>query len=362
MIPLASIINEYEKDFKQKYKKQLLPSHLKALSAMKICRSTHSPKMLMQCENEDCSHQTLVPHSCGHRHCPHCQNHETQTWIERQLQKLLPADYFMLTFTLPAQFRRLAWLKQRLVYSLMFYCVWETLKIFFFNDKKLGAIPGAIAVLHTHSREINFHPHIHIVMPAATIDKGRRLWKKKAGKYLFNHKALAKVFRAKMLDAFTGNNIKLPSNYPKDWVVDCKHVGKGNKALVYLGQYLYRGVIKEKDILSCKNGKVTFRYKNSKTKKYQTRTVSAVHFLWLVLQHILPRGFRRARDYGFLHPNSKKLIKIIQWMFCLNPKKYSEKIKKRKRMICSCCGAFMKIIETRLPYYYKLTQLNPGVL
>ena len=365
MIRLASIIKEYEEEFKQKFKDHLLLSHLKALSVIKICRSRHSPKMLMQCD--DCSHQTLIPHSCGHRHCPHCQNHETQVWIERQLQKQLPADYFMLTFTLPAQFRSLAWLNQWLVYSLLFYCVWETLKIFCLNDKKLGGIPGAIAVLHTHSRELIYHPHIHIVMPAATIDKNRskmplsvRLWKNKTGKYLFNHKALAKVFRAKMLDALTVNNLKLPSNYPQDWVVDCRRVGSGEKALLYLSRYLYRGVISEKDILSCENGEVTFRYKNSKTDKYQTKTVSAVHFLWLVLQHILPRGFRRARDYGFLHPNSKKLIMILQWLFRLNPSRLiGSKIKPRKQMLCACCGSFMKIFKTRLPSYTTLPELNP---
>jgi hypothetical protein len=359
MIRLASIVKQYENDFVEKYEWSLLPSHLKALNTIKICRSTHSPKMLMKCESEQCSHQTLVPHSCGHRHCPHCQNHETQAWIERQLQKQVPADYFMLTFTLPKQLRTLAWQHQRMVYGLLFDCVWYTIKTFCLNDKKLGGVSGAIAVLHTNSRELIFHPHIHIVMPAATIDNGSRLWKQKSGKYLFSHKALAKVFRAKMLDALTVNGIKLPTKYPENWVADCKYVGKGNKALVYLGQYLYRGVIKEKDILSCENGKVTFRYKSNKTKKYCTKTVMAVDFLWLVFQHILPRGFRRARNYGFLHPNSKKTIKIIQWIFRLNPKFAIAKIKKRKQMLCPCCGAFMKIVETRLPYYYKLVRLNP---
>jgi hypothetical protein len=367
MIRLASIIKEYEKEFKQKYKKHILPGHLKALSAIKICRSSHSPKMLMQCENKDCSHQRLVPHSCGHRHCPHCQNHETQSWIQRQLQKQLPADYFMLTFTLPAQFRTLAWFNQKLLYNILFSCVWETLKLFCLNDKKLGGIPGAIAVLHTHSRELNYHPHIHIVMPSATIlrqgsatiDKSQRLWKKKSGKYLFNHKALAKVFRAKMLNSLTRNEIKLPANYPKDWVVHCRCVGSGEKALLYLSRYLYRGVISEKDILSYENGKVTFRYKNSKTEKYETKTVSAVHFLWLVFQHILPRGFRRAREYGFLHPNSKTLIKILQWVFRLNPNNWIAKLKPRKQMVCECCGALMKVVVTRLPYFYKLPELNP---
>ena len=269
MMRIASIIKQYENDFIQEYQHQLLPSHFKALASMKICRNIHSPKMLLQCE--DCSHQTLVPHSCGHRHCPHCQNYETQQWIEKQLQKQVPADYFMLTFTLPAQFRNLTWHNQRLVYGLFFDSVWATLKRFSMNDKKLGGIPGVIAVLQTHSRELNFHPHIHIIMPAATIDKNKRLWLKKTGKYLFHHKALAKVFRAKMLEAITNNGLNLPREYPEEWVVDCRNVGKGNKALVYLSRYLYRGVINEKDILSCDNGRVTFRYQNSKTKKYQTK-------------------------------------------------------------------------------------------
>ncbi|HDZ13226.1 MAG TPA: IS91 family transposase, partial [Bacteroidetes bacterium] len=106
MIRLAHIIKKHEKDFLKKYARRLLPSHFKAIQAIKICRSQQSPKMLMQCGNADCSHKLLLMHSCGHRHCPHCQNHETQAWIDKQIQKQVPADYFMITFTLPAQLRR----------------------------------------------------------------------------------------------------------------------------------------------------------------------------------------------------------------------------------------------------------------
>lgn len=362
MIRIASIIQQFGNEFKQQYKSQLLPSHYKALSAMEDCRSNHRPKIMMQCD--ECSHQALVPHSCGHRHCPHCQNHETQQWIERQQQKQVPADYFMLTFTLPAQFRSLTWLNQRLVYGLFFECIWATLKTFTKNDAELGGIPGAIAVLHTHARALNFHPHIHIVMPAGSIDKKTRLWSCKKGdknskKYLFNHQALAEVFRAKFLQALTNSGVRLPLNYPKKWVVDCRHVGKGGKALIYLGRYLYRGVIQEKDILSFENGQVTFRYQNSKTKKYQTETLSAVKFLWRVLQHILPKGFRRARDYGFLHPNSKTLIRALQWIFRLNPALWIAKVIHRPKMRCPCCGGVMDIVKTQIKTQLPLTQLNP---
>jgi len=142
-------------------------------------------------------------------------------------------------------------------------------------------------------------------------------------------------------------------------VVDCRHVGKGDKALVYLGRYLYRGVIQEKNILSTKNGQVTFRYQNSKTKRFQTRTLSATNFLWLVLQHILPRGFRRTRNYGFLHPNSKRLIQLLQLILKIDPARGLEMLKQRPQMICTCCGAKMKIIKTMLEPLFSLHAALP---
>ena len=148
-------------------------------------------------------------------------------------------------------------------------------------------------------------------MPGACIDKHAGLWKKKSSKYLFNHKALAKVFRAKMLEALVDKRLRVPKNCPRKWVVDCKGVGNGDKAIVYLGRYLYRGVIREKDILSCENGRVTFRYLHAKTGQYRTRTVNGEKFLYLLMLHVLPKGFQRARCYGFLHPCSKKLIGFL---------------------------------------------------
>jgi hypothetical protein len=146
---------------------------------------------------------------------------------------------------------------------------------------------------------------------------------------------------------------------PQKWVVDCKQVGSGDKALVYLGRYLYRGVIREKDILSCKEGKVTYRYQNSKTKQWEIKTVSGARFLWLILQHILPKGFRRARNFGFLHPNSKQLIRVLQYLLKFDPKKLLAKIRQRPQLICQCCGATMEISRTRIPVVeaFKLTQI-----
>lgn len=354
MILLSSVIDQFESDFRYLYQGQVQSNHIKALNALKICRTNFSPVMQIHCT--DCDHQCFVPHSCGHRNCPHCQHHESQVWIENQLKKQLPCDYFMLTFTLPAQLRALARCHQKIVYRLMFDCVWETLQSFSRKDKKLRGDPGMIAVLHTHSRKLDFHPHIHTVMPAIVVDKLNKLVRSKRGKYLFNHKALAKVFRGKLLSKLAKENLVLPTAIPQKWVVNCKKVGSGGKALVYLGRYLYRGVIREKDILSVCDGKVTFRYQDSDTQRWKTRTETGAKFLWLLLQHVLPTGFRRARNFGFLHPNSKRMIRILLTLGKLDPKKMLQKIglRQRPQMACVCCGGIMQVGRTRIPMIESL--------
>ncbi len=347
MILLSSIINQFEGGFFARYKNSILPGHKKALYAMKRCRNDQASHMLAKCTSHDCGKKIYIPHSCGHRNCPHCQNHESQQWIENQLGKRLPAEYYLITFTLPSELRKLTWKNQKTIYSLMFSCVQDVLKTFTRNDNKLQGEAGFTTIMHTHSRALEYNPHIHVVMPGASINKKSGLWRVKPPGYLFNHKALAKVFRAKILEAIVDNNLQVPGNCPQDWVVDCKDVGNGNKALIYLGKYLYRGVIQEKDILRCKDGKITFRYVNSKTKKYETRTVTGEYFLYLLMLHILPKGFRKTRCYGFLHPCSKKLIMFLQTIWRITPLQMIKKVKKRAKIICPACQAAMKIVLTK---------------
>jgi len=350
MTRLAAVIGTFETDLRAQYRDRLTAEHLRALGAMKRCRSHASLKMQVQCTG--CAHQLLVPHSCGHRHCPHCQHHESQQWLERQMQRLVPADYFLITFTLPAELRGLAFAHQGVIYDLLMRCAWDTVHSFSRNDKRLGGTPGAIAVLHTQTRRLDYHPHVHLVVPAAAIDAAHKRWRTKQckakGGYLFNHKALAKVFRARMLAAITAAALALPRHYPTRWVVDCKSVGNGASALIYLGRYLYRGVIREQDILACANGQVTFRYRDAKTGKMEQRTLPGADFLWLVLQHVLPKGLRRARNFGFLHPNCKRLIALLHLLLKFVPRPASEWVKARAPILCPCCGAAMKIVCTRI--------------
>jgi hypothetical protein len=344
MILLSHLIAEFAGALRERYGHRLLPGHERALTAMAQCRTEHSPVLVVRCP--ECGRRETLPHSCGHRSCPHCQHHEGQQWLQRQRAKLLPVDYFMVTFTLPYQLRRLAWQHQRLVYDLLLKLAWQTLSDFGLNDPQLKGRIGAHAVLHTHSRRLDFHPHVHFIVPAGALDAKHCLWRRKNGIYLFHQGNLAKVFRAKWFEALKEEGLKVRATIPKDWVVDCEHVGRGDKALTYLSKYLYRGVLQEKDILLCENGEVTFRYTEN-TGKIRTRTLPGAAFLRLLLQHVLPKGFRRARDYGFLHSNSKPPIQLLQYLFHCVVHPPLEKLPKPP-IPCKVCGGIMQIVATRI--------------
>ena len=307
---LAALISRFRGDLEAKYSRQMLPSHHRALASIERCRTPAAGEVLTRCA--DCHQLEWHACSCGHRSCPKCQNHDATRWLERQRDKLLPAPYFLVTFTLPAELRNLAWNHQRKVYDALFAAASQTIKNFGRHPKHLGADIGFTAVLHSHSRRLTYHPHLHVVVPGGGVDGKTRQWKRMRSNYLFCGSAMAMVFRGKLYCELEKRELKIPTNVPKKWVVDCRHVGRGAKALEYLSRYLYRGVISEANILAEINGQVTFRYTDWQSKVSRTETLPAADFLWRILQHVLPKGFHRVRDYGLLHHNARKKLRLIQ--------------------------------------------------
>lgn len=276
MTRLAQLIEQFQPDYQQRFGHTLSPQRAQALRAMQSCRTRLAAQYQTACT--DCGEQRLVPHSCGHRLCPHCQHHESEQWIERQRRLLVPAEYFMLTFTLPGELRALAGREARSVYSSLMSSAWATLEQFCKQDRLLQGQAGALAVLHTHSRRLD------------------------------------------------------------------------------LGRYLYRGVIREQDIVSCEHGMVCFRYQDSQNKQMSTRTLPGAEFLHLLLQHVLPKGFRRTRSYGFLHPNAKRWIALLQWV--LKVRIQPKPVRPRPAWVCPCCGGLMRVVQRRL-FPEQKTQARP---
>jgi hypothetical protein len=353
MLLLADLIDRYGSELEQRHGHHLLAGHYRALQAMSRCRNQHSRVMVLECNG--CHHQAILPHSCGHRSCPHCQHHESQQWLERQKAKLLAVDYFMVTITVPVQLRGLFWANQRIAYDLLLKTAWQTIDSFARRDRHLKGRTGAHAVLHTHSRNLDYHPHVHLVVPAGAINMRSRQWqhKKKKSKVLFWAANLSRVFRAKWFEAMRLAGLRCEETLPDAWVVHCKKVGRGEKALVYLGRYLYRGVLPEKNIIADRDGKVSFCYQDNKGKR-QVRTLPGGEFLWLLLKHVLPRRFRRVRDFGLLNANAKRLIQLLQLTLHMRVPR-PEPLLPRPPVLCDRCGQVMTILARMVePSHHRL--------
>ncbi len=341
---LADLVNIAMPALIKKHGSRLTAHQRHALRAIAECRTSAFGATTMVCP--DCG--TVKPRlrSCGNRSCPRCQHHTARQWLERQHAKLLPIDYFLATFTLPKQLRPIAYRYPKAVYPALFSAVAATLKSFGLNHPGLHADIGFCTVLHTHSRRLDYHPHLHVVIPGGGIDKRTarmRLWRKLEGQYLFNAFALAKVFRAKMLDALVRAGIDLPTALPTKWVVHCKHVGRGLPVLKYLSRYLYRGVLSERDLLRYDEQRqtVTFRYREAKTQRMAHRTLPIADFLWRIALHVLPKGLQRVRSYGFLHGNARRLLALVQLALrVLLPHRPDPQ---SRPYLCSACGAPMQV-------------------
>lgn len=360
MIRLADVVERYRADLIAQYNGQMLPSHYRALDAIEQCRTSAIGTTTWYCD--DCDEYKIIPLSCGHRNCPTCQNHETSDWLQRQLGKRVDANYFMVTFTLPWQLRQTVFSNQHTAFSLLFKAAVESLRGFGKSTERLKGQLGMIAVLHTNNRQLDFHPHVHVLLPALAIQKGRKSFQRCGGKYLFNVKALSKVFRAKTLHAFNKAQISLPTGVPQQWNVHCKPVGRGEKTLQYLARYLYRGVISERRILSMDNDNVEFEYLCSDTKTYKRRILPAARFLWQILIHVLPRGFQRARCYGFLHHNCHLILKRIQLLLNMNIPETTSK-NTGSTVVCDKCDKSMTLIKLhrvkRKKHRYKANGKSP---
>ena len=338
---VQEIVHHYRSRFIDRYGATLTPAQWSALNAMQGCRQGQYGELAWTCDG--CERSTYSLRSCGHRSCNQCQNHSTEQWLKRQEQKLLPVTYYMATFTLPRQLRGLARAHPKTVYTLLMRVATQTLQRFAQNDKSLRGELGLCSVLHTHTRRLDYHPHVHVVIPGGALHKTRREWRKLKGAYLFNGKALAKAFRGAFVRALCDAGI-VPSPTPKQWVVQCQKVGKGLQALRYLSRYLYRGVISNSNLIEDDGENITFRYRESNTNTWQTRTVSGEEFIRLLLQHCLPKGFRRARDYGFLHGNAKSIMRLLQWILRVVLPPPNTKVKRKITVACPHCRTPMHCV------------------
>jgi hypothetical protein len=285
----------------------------KVLNALSLCRSPQMGGSVMACSG--CGNMHYVLHSCRNRHCPRCQGIDKELWVEDRKHELLPVKYFHVVFTVPHELLELFRFNRETMYNLLFEKAWETLCLFAKDPKLLGAQPGAIAILHTWDQQMNFHPHVHLIVPAGGIDKnGNWRHSKQDGEFLFDVKEMSKVFSARFAKKLRKLKMqgKIQKYVPRDlikkpWVVYAKQAfGSPHSVVEYLGRYTHRVAISNARILKVTGTHVTFRWCDRK-KGYKTRTetITGEEFLKRFIDHVVPPYFRRIRHLGFLSARSK---------------------------------------------------------
>lgn len=301
MVEIADIFLRYGPQYRAKYGDKMLPSHKKAMHAIEQCRTAALGGHVYQCL--DCGVKEYQYHSCRNRHCPKCQNNKAYEWLEKQQSILLPAPYFLVTFTLPDGLRDVARSNQKLVYDALFRMSAQAMQKLGADPRFVGGQMGMVGVLHTWGRNLSYHPHIHYLVPGGGVDKSSKMWLPAAKTFLFPVKALSRIFRAKFRDALKDTDCfaDIPAEvWEKEWVVHSKAVGDGTQALKYLAPYIFRVAISNHRILDMEDGQVTFRYRATETGKLKISSLPAEEFIRRFLQHVLPKGFVKVRYYGFL--------------------------------------------------------------
>lgn len=344
VLSVADICERYRARYKAAHGKSTSEAQWSALNAILGCHTEQYGTLDLACQ--DCAGAQRRYRSCGHRFCNQCQQHQTLSWTMRQTQKLLPVDYYLVTFTLPFELRALAQHHSDAVYPLLMSTAAEVLRRFGRNRKTLNAELGLTCVLHTHTRELNYHPHVHIAVPGGGVNAARKEWRTLAGTYLFNGRALGTVFRGAFLNALSRAGLSVPAT-PEKWVAHCEHVGRGTQVFQYLARYLYRGVIANRNLIADDGERVTFQYQDNDTKRWHTRTLKGEDFIALLLQHVLPKGLRRTRDFGFLHGNAKNLLHLVQYVLRAHLPIPSQPGK--ARFVCPQCQGSMRVVAMMLP-------------
>ena len=300
MLEVAEIIRLHGAAYRAHVGDRLLPSHARVLRDLAACRTAYFGGHLTQCDH--CERQVFRYHSCGNRHCPTCHSPHTERWLETQRTQLLPCPYYLVTFTLPRDLRALAFAHQRVVYGVLMRSAAAALQRLAADPRYVGARLGCLAVLHTWTRAMLYHPHVHLLVTAGGLSADGTQWiAPKNPAFLVPVPALSVIFRAKVCAGLQRAGLLdqvSPSTWTTPWVVHAQPAGRGERVLHYLGRYVFRIAIANSRLEQVTDDDVTFRYRDNRTQTMRRVTLTSVEFLGRFLQHVLPRGCAKVRYYG----------------------------------------------------------------
>jgi hypothetical protein len=371
-LEMADIVRFAGQSFLQRSQHWIHWQHQKVLLAITRCRTAALGGHRDRCS--DCGHTAVSYNSCRNRHCPKCQGNARQRWLEARERELLPTSYVHVVFTLPRELASLALQNKQLIYSLLFKASAETLLEIARDPRHLGAEIGFFSVLHTWNQRLQHHPHVHCVLAAGGLAPDHSRWISSHRSFFLPVKVLSRVFRGKFVaglkTAFREGKLQfhghlIPLAQPRvfaswlrllfrhDWIVYAKRpFGGPEHALRYLGNYTHRVAISNHRLVALTNDEVTFRWRDSAHgNKKRLMTLPVDEFLRRFLLHLLPRGFVRIRNFGFLANRQRALMLPL----CFRLLQTTESVpvatvalspdRPHSPWKCPLCGATMHVLE-----------------
>jgi hypothetical protein len=314
-IELSDIFNRFGDDYLSRHQAAMLPSHRRAIDDIRNCRTEILGGQLYVCNH--CGKSVHAFHSCKNRHCPKCHTEQTKKWLGKRQNEMLPIHYFHLVVTIPDQLREIFRSNQKICYSLLMSAASQAILQLAKDPKHLGATLGILAVLHTWTQNLLYHPHLHCLITGGGLSEDQKTWvTTKSNLFLLPLKPLARLIRGKLMDLI---RLKLPQVtiqkkvWDQDWVVNCTPWGQGKQAVLnYLARYAFRIAINNSRIIAMDDKTVTFRYKKRDTGQWKNCILDGEEFMRRFLQHVLPEGFHKIRYFGLWHPGNRKTLDQVR--------------------------------------------------
>jgi len=321
VLEISHIFRAFGAAYRDAHAQEMPLRHLRAMRAIEICRTAELGGHVDECDY--CGALRISYNSCRNRHCPKCQCLDKERWLEARKRDVLPVSYFHVVFTFPQDVRPIALRNQRVIYTILFKAVSETLKELAKDLTHLGAEIGFIALLHTWSQTLIDHPHIHCIVTGGGLSLDGTRWISCKKKFFIPVKILSRLFRGKFLaylrEAHDSGKLLFPGKiahlkgrpafealvtdlYRHEWVVYCKPPFKNAETVIdYLGRYTHRVALSNDRLVKFKGDQVTIRYRDSDdSDTIKCMTLDAFEFIRRFLLHILPDQFMKIRHYGIL--------------------------------------------------------------
>lgn len=355
MPTLQEVFQRFAPEYLRRFGDRMPGEHKKVIRAILACRTDHYGKASYACDA--CGEFHYLPRGCGNRHCPTCQQAKTRDWLQRQLDRRLPCPHFLITFTIPEAARKIFRHHQAKAYNALFAASADTLKAFAADPRHVGgSLAGFWGILHTWGRQLQYHPHIHYVVPGGALSADRSVWHPvRCQAYFAPIKAMTVVFRAKLRDHLKADG--LLDAFPRaiwktGWNINCQFAGSGEQTVAYLSRYVFKVAITDARIRKISDGQVTFQYTPQKSDTPKLMTLDGLEFLRRFLQHVLPTGFQKIRYYGFYGAAAKidwkELGDLVSLTCNLPPSPLLLELPPRRQIRCPSCGSPLRYIASSI--------------